>query len=242
MTIDRNAVTQEVPIDPETGKPYLNTVAAIQVSANGVGSEVSPYVAQAVKVIRESGLPQETNALFTNVEGDLDEVLKVAGEAAKKLAERKAGAIVQQVLGDPEYVGAAAIIGADTVVAANGKIYGKPVDEDDACRILGELSGRPHQVITGVSVWLVSAPPNKEVSLGFRTFTETSRVTFKELTDEVIAEYVAGGEPMDKAGAYGIQGDGRALVESIDGDFDNIVGLPVKRLMNEFSEIFEAAQ
>ena len=88
MTIDRNAVTQEVPIDPETGKPYLNTVAAIQVSANGVGSEVSPYVAQAVEVIRESGLPQETNALFTNVEGDLDEVLKVAGEAAKKLAEQ----------------------------------------------------------------------------------------------------------------------------------------------------------
>ena len=86
MTIDRNAVTQEVPIDPETGKPYLNTVAAIQVSANGVGSEVSPYVAQAVEVIRESGLPQETNALFTNVEGDLDEVLKVAGEAAKKHA------------------------------------------------------------------------------------------------------------------------------------------------------------
>ena len=72
MIIDRNAVTQEVPIDPETGKPYLNTVAAIQVSANGVGSEVSPYVAQAVEVIRESGLPQETNALFTNVEGDLD--------------------------------------------------------------------------------------------------------------------------------------------------------------------------
>ena len=84
MIIDRNAVTQEVPIDPETGKPYLNTVAAIQVSANGVGSEVSPYVAQAVEVIRESGLPQETNALFTNV----DDVLKVAGEAAKKLAEQ----------------------------------------------------------------------------------------------------------------------------------------------------------
>ena len=73
MIIDRNAVTQEVPIDPETGKPYLNTVAAIQVSANGVGSEVSPYVAQAVEVIRESGLPQETNALFTNVEGGRQE-------------------------------------------------------------------------------------------------------------------------------------------------------------------------
>ena len=62
MIIDRNAVTQEVPIDPETGKPYLNTVAAIQVSANGVGSEVSPYVAQAVEVIRESGLPHFSGA------------------------------------------------------------------------------------------------------------------------------------------------------------------------------------
>ena len=74
MVLDRNAVTQEVPIDPETGKPYLNTVAAVQVSA--------------VEVIRESALPQETNALFTNVEGNLDDVLKVAGEAAKKLAEQ----------------------------------------------------------------------------------------------------------------------------------------------------------
>ena len=93
MIIDRNAVTQEVPIDPETGKPYLNTVSAIQVSANGVGSEVSPYVAQAVEVIRESGLPQETNALFTNVEGDLDDSLEPdlaanPEEAAKKLAEQ----------------------------------------------------------------------------------------------------------------------------------------------------------
>ena len=177
---------------------------------------------QKVEIILASGSPRRRELLeregvsFTVLSADVDESLE------------------PDLLRQPEE--------ADTVVAANGKIYGKPVDEDDACRILGELSGRPHQVITGVSVWLVSAPPNKEVSLGFRTFTETSRVTFKELTDEVIAEYVAGGEPMDKAGAYGIQGDGRALVESIDGDFDNIVGLPVKRLMDEFSEIFEAAQ
>lgn len=88
MPIDRNAVKQEVPVDPETGKPYLNTVAAIQVSVSGAGSEVSPYVAQAIQVIRESGLPQETNALFTDVEGDLDDVLHVAGEAAKKLAQQ----------------------------------------------------------------------------------------------------------------------------------------------------------
>ncbi|WP_223847531.1 thiamine-binding protein [Bifidobacterium callitrichos] len=85
---DRNAIRQEVPINPETGKPYLNTVAAIQVSVTGAGSEVSPYVAQAISVIRDSGLPQETNALFTDVEGDLDDILHVAGEAAKKLAEQ----------------------------------------------------------------------------------------------------------------------------------------------------------
>ena len=88
MVVDRNALKQEVPIDPATGKPYLNTVAAIQVSAAGVGSEVSHYVSRAIEVIRESGLPRETNALFTNVEGNLDDVLKVAGEAAKKLAEQ----------------------------------------------------------------------------------------------------------------------------------------------------------
>ncbi|PLS28994.1 hypothetical protein Uis4E_0931 [Bifidobacterium parmae] len=85
---DRFAVKQEVPIDPKTGKPYLNTVAAIQVSVTGAGAEVSPYVSQAIEVIRDSGLPQETNALFTDVEGDLDDVLHVAGEAAKKLAEQ----------------------------------------------------------------------------------------------------------------------------------------------------------
>ncbi|KFI56462.1 thiamine-binding protein [Bifidobacterium callitrichos] len=85
---DRNAIRQEVPVNPETGKPYLNTVAAIQVSVTGTGSEVSPYVAQAISVIRDSGLPQETNALFTDVEGDLDDILHVAGEAAKKLAEQ----------------------------------------------------------------------------------------------------------------------------------------------------------
>ena len=128
------------------------------------------------------------------------------------------------------------------MVVSGGKIYGKPANEEDACRMLGELSGRTHQVITGVSVWMLSAPPNKDVSLGFRTFTETSRVTFKQLDEGDIAEYVAGGEPMDKAGAYAIQGGGRAFVDRIEGDFDNIVGLPVGRLLNEFSEIFEAAK
>ena len=153
-------------------------------------------------------------------------------EAVKKLAERKAGAVVQQVLG-VDYVGAAAIVGADTMVVLGNTIYGKPESTEDAQRILRELSGKTHEVITGVSVWLVSAPTTEDVSLGFRTFTETSRVTFKELTDQEIADYIATGEPMDKAGAYGIQGLGGNLVGAIDGDFDNIVGFPIKRFMDE---------
>ncbi len=210
-------------------------------------------MSQKIDIVLASSSPRRRELLeregvsFVVQSADVDEslesdLLRQPEEAVKKLAERKAGAVVQQVLGDPDYVGAAAIIGADTVVVLGDKIYGKPADEEDAHRILRELSGRTHEVITGVSVWLVSAPPSKEVSLGFRTFTETSRVTFKALSDEAIAEYVAGGEPMDKAGAYGIQGDGGALVDRIDGDFDNIVGLPVSRLLEEFSEIFESAK
>ncbi len=162
-------------------------------------------------------------------------------EAVKKLAERKAGAVVQEILG-AEYVGAAAVIGADTMVVHNRRIFGKPTDEEDAKRILRELSGRVHQVLTGVSVWLISAPAKDSVSLGFRTLIETSHVTFNELTEDQIAAYVATKEPLDKAGAYGIQGKGGALVKGVAGDYDNVVGLPISRLLDEFSEIFEAAK
>ena len=239
MIIDRNAVTQEVPIDPETGKPYLNTVAAIQVSANGVGSEVSPYVAQAVEVIRESGLPQETNALFTNVEGDLDDVLKVAGEAAKKLAERKAGAVIQEVLAE-NYTGMLIVIGADTMVVCDGEIFGKPASISDAKRMLRRLQGNTHEVLTGVSVWLVSAPNAEDVSLGFRTFADISHVTFRDLTDEEITDYLRKGESFDKAGAYAIQGEGAALVDHYDGSLDTIIGLPATRLIKEFPDLVNA--
>ena len=170
------------------------------------------------------------------------DLLRQPEEAAKKLAERKARAVVEDVLNDG-YTGMAMFIGADTVVATADKIYGTPEDEDDAARILGELSGRAHQVITGVSVWLVSAEAaSADVSLGFRTFAETSHIVFKELDEERIWDYIATGEPMDKAGAYGIQGLGGELVDRVSGDFDNVVGLPVKRLLEEFAEFFEAAR
>jgi uncharacterized protein (TIGR00106 family) len=88
IMIDRNSDRQEVPVDPETGKPYINTLAAVAIAPSGTGAELSEYVAQAVGVIRESGLPNETNAMFTNIEGDLDEVLQVVRDATYKLASQ----------------------------------------------------------------------------------------------------------------------------------------------------------
>ena len=209
-------------------------------------------MSQKIDIILASGSPRRRELFereeipFTVRVSEVDEtlepdLLRQPEEAAKKLAERKAGAVVQEVIG-VDYVGAAAIVGSDTMVVLDGHIYGKPEDEADARRILSELSGRTHEVITAVSVWLVSAPNTEDVSLGFRTFTDTSYVTFKELTNEDIDAYVATGEPMDKAGAYGIQGEGAVLVKGIQGDYDTIVGFPIKRFLDEFSEIIEAAR
>jgi uncharacterized protein YqgV (UPF0045/DUF77 family) len=86
--IERNAIQQTVPNDPKTGKPYINTVAAVAIAPSGTGSELSEYVAQSIGIIRESGLPNETNAMFTNIEGDLDEVLQTVRDATMVLASQ----------------------------------------------------------------------------------------------------------------------------------------------------------
>lgn len=207
-----------------------------------------------IDIVLASGSPRRKELLeregveFTVRVSEVDEslepdLLRQPEEAAKKLAERKARAVLEEMLNEA-YVGTAMVVGADTMVVVDGAIYGKPEDEADARRILGELSGRAHQVITGVSVWLAGAPANEEdISIAFRSFAETSHVVFKELDDELIERYIATGEPMDKAGAYGVQGKGgEMLVECVAGDFDNVVGLPVKRLIAEFQEFFEAAK
>ncbi|MDO5448224.1 MAG: Maf family protein [Clostridia bacterium] len=110
------------------------------------------------------------------------------------------------------------VLGADTIVVCDGVVMLKPKDKDDAKRMLHELSGKVHQVYTGIA--FVSA---RDV------YTEVVKtdVEFYELTDEEIDEYVASGEPLDKAGAYGIQGNGCTLVKRIDGDFYSVVGLPL---------------
>lgn len=116
-----------------------------------------------------------------------------------------------------------AVVGADTVILFRGKIFGQPEDSDDAIRILKQLSGQCHEVITGVSVLFTK--PHR-----FTTFVVTSRVWMHKLSAETIKDYVATGEPLDKAGAYAIQGKGRRLVARYDGSYSNIVGLPVDEL------------
>ena len=118
----------------------------------------------------------------------------------------------------------AVVIGADTVVCTDHEILGKPVDEKDAVRMLKELSGRDHYVYTGVTV--IDTETRRT-----ETFYEITEVTFYDLTEEEIQGYVRTKEPLDKAGAYGIQGKGAFLVRKINGDYLNVVGLPLARLL-----------
>jgi septum formation protein len=122
----------------------------------------------------------------------------------------------------------AIVIAADTIVVLDGEILGKPQDEREAAAMLRRLSGRTHQVYTGLCVWRGKQAQASHV---------VTQVTFRSLSDELIDAYVATGEPMDKAGAYGIQGKGSLLVEKIDGCYFNVVGLPLVRL----AEMLETA-
>lgn len=159
----------------------------------------------------QKGLP------FTVCVRSVDETIEpgtMPEEAVKQLAAKKAQAVALECPND-------VVIGADTVVALDGEILGKPKSCDDAVCMLRKLSGRTHSVFTGVAV---VADSHTEI------FCEETKVTFKTLTDAQIQAYVSTGEPMDKAGAYGIQGKGGALVESVDGDYSNVVGLPINSL------------
>ena len=121
------------------------------------------------------------------------------------------------------------VIGADTVVSCWGEILGKPNDKEDAVRMLGRLKGGSHQVYTGVTL----AWKNKGISPMYFTFSECTDVTMYDMTEEEIRKYVDSGEPMDKAGAYAIQGLCAAYVQGICGDYNNVVGLSVGRVWQE---------
>jgi septum formation protein len=140
---------------------------------------------------------------------------------AERLAREKASAVAKR---DPDLI----TIGADTIVVVNRKVLGKPRDADDAARMLALLSGREHVVTTAVAV-----SRGKKL----RSAVEEVLVKFRRLRDDEIEAYIATGEPMDKAGAYGIQGYGATIVERIEGDYFAVMGLPIVRLIGLLRDV-----
>lgn len=173
---------------------------------------------------RRQELLQRVLPDFEICPADADESLPdgiAPDEAVKLLSARKA--CVVSHLHPADWV-----LGADTIVSLDGMILGKPHDEEEALAMLSALSGKTHQVYTGVTL---------QQGQRVHSFSVCSDVTFYPLSAEEIRSYIQTGEPMDKAGAYGIQGLGALLVERISGDYFNIVGLPIARLLRELRNL-----
>jgi septum formation protein len=185
------------------------------------------------ELLRNAGIP------FTTQPADVDET-PLPGESARSCAERLAKEKGLTIARQHPH---AHVLGADTVVVLDGEILNKPVDVEDAIRMLRLLSGRVHQVITGVClVNPADAPPRSAAAkpqqpTPYAVLTaddrqlliasETTSVTMSEISEAEIREYVATGEPIDKAGAYAIQGRASRWIPHIEGDYSNVVGLPV---------------
>lgn len=183
-----------------------------------------------MKVILASGSPRRKELLktifdeFEIITADVDETVPVGTlpkDAPEILAKIKCQAVAEKYP-------SALTIGADTLVIHNDKQLGKPKNDDDAFNMLKSLSGDVHSVITGCCVAYHGS---------YHTFSCETDVKFYELSDDEILNYIKTGEPSDKAGAYGIQGFGSLLIEKIDGDYFNVVGLPVSRLKREIDKI-----
>jgi septum formation protein len=173
---------------------------------------------------RRADLLRQAGVEVVIVPADIDESL-IPGETAesyvKRLAQAKATAVADASHGLP-------VLAADTVVVLRDQILGKPVDEQDAVRMLSLLSGSSHRVMTGFCVW---------DSGNVQTHCCTTQVEFRTLSEAEILAYVATGEPMDKAGAYGIQAGAAHLVKRIEGSYTNVVGLPMAEVMETLKSL-----
>ncbi|MEP7116368.1 MAG: Maf family protein [Acidobacteriota bacterium] len=188
----------------------------------------SPLFVLASASPRRAELLGAAGFVFTVAPADIDET-PLTGEPADRyvlrLAESKARAVAA---GRPDQ----AVLAADTTVVVDGDILAKPLDAADAAAMLRRLQGRAHEVLTGVAL----------VAPGFaRVVLDTTRVTFAPMSEADIAVYVATGEPMDKAGAYGIQGWAARFVTRVDGSYSNVVGLPLAVVHSLFEHYFHAA-
>ena len=172
---------------------------------------------------RRAELLKKLNIPFTVRVADIDEAmdpLVLPEDEVARVSYEKAMAVRRQS-GD-------VVIAADTIVVLDGQVLGKPENEADAAYTLSRLSGRPHQVMTGITV------VKDDLAL---THTEITQVHFRPLSREEIRRYVASGDPMDKAGSYGIQNGAALFVSAIEGDYFNVMGLPVCRLWQMLQKI-----
>lgn len=198
------------------------------------------------KIILASASPRRRE-LLTQIGLDFDVVVSETEEkitstepakVVEELSAQKAEAVWEKLavsgVFDPEQKSGETtmtdplVLGADTVVACDGKILGKPADTETAAAMLTMLQGRGHEVYTGVTILYEENGERKML-----TFHEKTTVHFYPMTDAQIREYVATGDPMDKAGAYGIQGFCARYIRGIEGDYNNVVGLPVGRVYQE---------
>ncbi len=209
-----------------------------------------------MRIILASASPRRRELLsqilpeFEVIPSEVDEVITKAepGEIAIELAAEKALAVAEQAVNADDSAHAntedngeftlysaddTLVIGADTIVVHRGKILGKPRDKMDAYNILTELANDTHEVFTGVCLLYVKSDGR---SMQY-PFYERTEVTFYPMKGEEIAEYVASGDPMDKAGAYGIQSGCAKYIRGINGDYNNVVGLPLARLYQELREL-----
>jgi septum formation protein len=175
------------------------------------------------ELLAQIGIEFEIKVSDADEKSDITDPAKLVEE----LSRRKAFAVVDELKkeGREDF----RVIGADTVVALEGKILGKPKDKDAAVGMLKSLSGKSHDVFTGVTVVYDDGK--------MKTFHERTVVSFYEMTDEEIKEYVESGDPLDKAGSYGIQGFCARYISGIRGDYNNVVGLPIGRLYQEIKKI-----
>ena len=188
-------------------------------------------------IILASGSPRRKELLtqggipFTVIKSDCDENSNIEEPAAfvEELSLRKAENVYEKV--DNNYADTFIILAADTIVAYEGEILGKPEDEKEALDMLGLLSDRTHQVFTGVTLLQVKEGNKKAV-----TFSERTDVTFYPMSRIEILNYISTKDPLDKAGSYGIQGPCAIHIKKIKGDYNNVVGLPLSRVYQELKK------
>ena len=190
-----------------------------------------------MKIILASASPRRRELLtqigleFQVVVSNVEEKVTATAPAAvvEELSAQKAEGVLQMLREQAQEEQDCLIIGSDTIVAVDGQILGKPKSPEDAKRMLRMLQGRAHEVYTGVTVLRVGTEER-------RTFHEETKVIFFPMTEEDIETYVATNDPLDKAGAYGIQGFCARYIQGIEGDYNNVVGLPVGRLYQEIKD------